>query len=248
MDPEVSFPTDWTAPRELLRALPRETTMTGRGIFTAIVGVLLLAGAIPVYMLVHGREVDRAARADALRAGGREATAEIVRLWRRGKSRTPTVAYAFTADGARFQGDSSVPAKLWDGLQKAGFLPVRYLAANPAINHPAAWEEPAEPAWLTFALPVVLAGCGLVILIKVKRHADTAAAGLPTAGVVTGCFRVKGGWAVRYRFRTREGAVLKGSDQMARRLETGAAICVLYLPENPRRNQVYPMCLYRVAQ
>jgi hypothetical protein len=31
-------------------------------------------------------------------------------------------------------------------------------------------------------------------------------------------------------------------------LETGAIICVLYLPQNPRLNQLYPVSCYRVAQ
>jgi hypothetical protein len=51
----------------------------------------------------------------------------------------------------------------------------------------------------------------------------------------------------RYQFRTPDGAVLKGRDRISGRTEPGATVCVLYLPDSPKRNYIYPMTLYRVA-
>jgi len=245
MDTPVSFPESWTPPRELSRALPREVRMSGQGTFMALMAAVFLVAAIPLFLWVRNQDAQRTARVERLRTEGSEAQGEIVRLWREGKSSTPMVAYAFSADGRRFQGKSSVPGVRWDHLRKAGFLPVRFLPADPHINHPIEWEESPEPAWLPFLFPAVLVGCGIAFLAMLRRQAGLVAEGLPTPGIVTGCYRTKGGWVVRYRFRTKDGAIAKGSSQ-ARRQEKGATVCVLYLQQNPRRNMMYPACLYRV--
>jgi hypothetical protein len=70
---------------------------------------------------------------------------------------------------------------------------------------------------------------------------------MPAAGVVTKCFRIKNGWVVRYQFRMKDGTVTSGRDRRDRKLEAGAPVCVLYNSENPRRNQLYPTCMYRVV-
>jgi hypothetical protein len=249
MTPSVAFPENWTAPRELTRALPRETAMTGRALFTAVFAAMLLLSSIPVILKLRSNNQHDAARAEALRTQGREASGEIVALWRKSdKSHTPMVTYLFTANGVRLRGDSSVPGEFWEKIRKAGFLPIRYLPSDPSVNHPVAWDPPVEPAWLPFLLPALLAGLGTGLLINLRRHAEVAAEGVPAVGVVTKCFRVKGGWAVRYQFRMKDGTAGKGSSQVQRRVEIGANICVLYLPQNPRRNQMYPMCMYRVTQ
>jgi hypothetical protein len=249
MDPSVSFPENWTAPRELTRALPRETSMTGRAIAVVIMGGLFLLGSVPLFIFFRGENVRQTARAEALRTQSLQATGEIVRLWHSdNKEHTPMVTYAFTANGIRLQGDSSVPEKLWEGIRKAGFMPIRYLPSDPSINHPLAWEPSIEPAWVPFTLPVLLAGVAIGLLIHVRRQGQVAAEGVPAVGVVNRCFRVKGGWAVRYQFRMKDGAIARGSSQAGHRLEVGSAICVLYLPPNPRRNQMYPLRFYRVTQ
>jgi hypothetical protein len=219
--------------------------MKGRGIFKATMAVVLLVAAIPLYLFMQNQHAEQVARVERLRAEGHEAQGEITRLWHEGKSSTPMVGYAFSAGGVRFQGKSSVPGRLWDGIRKAGFLPVRYLPADPNTNHPAAWEESPDPAWLAFLVPAMLVGGSLAILFVLRRQAAVVAEGLPAPGIVTGCHRVKGGWMVRYRFRTKDGTVAKGSCQM-HKLEIGTTVCVLYLQQNPRRNVMYPACLYRV--
>jgi hypothetical protein len=248
MDPVISFPEGWTPPRELARALPRDVSMSGRGIFKATVAVVLMVASVPAFLFLRNHSLQQAARIERLRVEGREATGEIVRLWRSGdRSATHMVAYAFSADGRRLRGEASAPPKLWDGLRKAGFLPVRYLPSDPGVNHPAAWDESRLPVWLVLLFPAMLLGGGVVILVVLRRQATLLAEGLTAPGVVTRCLRTKDGWRVRYQFRMKDGAVAKGSAQMSRRLEAGATLCVLYLQQNPRRNQTYPVCSYRLA-
>ena len=247
MDANVSFPEHWTAPRELMRALPRETHLSGRGIFSAILGAIFFLGSLVLGIFLHNDGIREGQEAAALRADGKEATAEIYRLWHQGKGSTPMVAYRFSANGSRISGESSVPSKSWPGIQKIGFLTVRYLPSNPIVNHPTLWDPPTQPAWFPFVIPSVWAIGSIVMLVVVGRQRKVAAEGVPTVGVVTRSFRVKGGWVARYQFRTPDGAVLKGRDRITGRTDPGAAVCVLYLPDNPKRNYLYPMTLYRVA-
>jgi hypothetical protein len=245
MEPEVAFPENWKSPPELARALPRDVRLTGRGIFSAVIAVVLLVGAVPLFLFLRGQDQQRVERTRLLRTEGQAAEGEIVRLWHEGKYATPMVRYAFTAGGLRIQGQSSVPKDRWDRIRIAGFLPVRYLPSNPKINHPAAWDEPSDPAWLALLCPLILAGCGLGVLWNLRRQAGVVAEGQPAPGSVTACYRIRGGWVIRYRFRTKEGAVAKGSSR-GRRQEIGATVCVLYLRDNPGRSLMYPGCLYRV--
>ena len=246
LEPTISFPENWTAPPELKRALPREVRRSTRGTLLACLAVIYMAGSLPLYVSFRNDARQQSAHTEALRTQGREASAEIVRFWHQGKSSTRMVAYAFTADGRRVRGESSVPDRFWEGLQKAGFLPIRYLPANPNINHPLAWEDYPMSAWVPYLLPVILAGGGVALLFSLRRQAQLAAEGLATPGIVTNCRRLKGGWKVGYQFRTKEGDLAKGSSRVGRALESGASLCVLYLPQDIRRNQAYPLSFYRV--
>jgi hypothetical protein len=247
LDPNVAFPENWTPPRELSRALPRETTLSGRGMFNIILGGIFLIAAIALGFWIHNDGAQQAQQTSALHAQGQEANAEITRLSREGKGSTPAVAYAFTANGVRIVGHASAPNDLWPKLQKAGFLLVRYLPSNPAVNHPAAWDPDGVPAWFPVLIPAMWAVGALILLNMLRRQAQVAAEGIPAPGVVTKCSRIKGGWSARYQFRTKDGAIVKGRDRVYSKLEPGANVCVLYLAEKPRRSYLYPLCLYRVA-
>ena len=248
MDAPVTFPENLKPPRELNRPVPRETRIAGRGILMTVIAVLLLAGSVPMFLWMRSQQMQRQSRTDTLHRDGREATAEINKLWHTGRSDTPMVGYSFGADGVWMHGESEVPKKLWPGLQRAGSIPVRYLPSNPAINHPAAWDDTGEPLWLAYVSPLFLVAGGVFLLFSLKRQGTLAAEGIPSVGIVTRCFRIKGGYSVRYQFRTKEGLVTKGSDKIMYRMPDGTQVCVLYLERNPRRSGVYPLSLYRVAQ
>ena len=248
MDPEVVFPQNWTAPWELTRSLPRQTRMTGRGVFQIVLGVVFLIASIWLAVWMQKQVNGDRAQAAQLHSEGKEATGEISQLTKGAKGDSNQVAYAFTANGVRLTGHSDVPAKWWPKIQKAGFIPIRYLPSDPKVNHPADWDQESMPAWFPLAMPamwVVVAG---VLLFKLSRQAAVASEGLPAPAVVTRCFRVKGGYAARYQFKTQDGTVAKGRDRVWRKVDPGATVCVLYMPDNPRRNYLYPLSLYVVPR
>ncbi len=248
MTPSAS-PENWTPPWELTRALPREIGMTGSGIFIAVLAIVLTLGSIPLFLIFHYANVHDKTWAAALRTEGRETAGQIVRLWQTGgKSHTRMVAYTFKVNGVSVDGDASVPRDAWNGLWTGATLPIRYVPSDTHINHPAAWEMSTMADWVPFVFPAFLAGVGVMLFTILRQQARVAAEGLPAAGVVTKCFRVKGGWAVRYEFRTKDGASARGGGQVSRSMDPGATVCVLYLADNPRRSQMYPMNFYRVTQ
>jgi hypothetical protein len=241
VDPNVSIPEGWTAPPELTGALPRETRMSeeGAGWATLVAFMMLAAMALAVWIPVA--QARQKARTEALRREGREAAGKITGLWRKSNK----VIYAFNANGVALTGEADAPRDTWDGLRIADPLAIRFLPSNPAINHPAGWE--ASSNWAPLVAPALLAVGVILILTDLRGQRRLVAEGVATAGVVTRCCRGRqGGWAIDYQFRAADGTVVTGS--RGGRLEIGAIICVLYLPQDPRKNQPYLGSCYRAVQ
>jgi len=246
MDPEVSFPEGWNAPAELTGALPRETRISEDGIWAAARAAFFLLAAFAIVLLGCKMEARKMANRAALRRDGREAIGEVTELRHRLEGMY-TVSYAFDVNGVVFTGMASAPADVGGGLRKALPLTVRFLPSNPGINQPAAWEAPVLSDWFTFAIALMPAVAGIFVLTQLRRQRQLVAEGVPTAGVVTKRSRnSKGLWCVFYQFRTEDGRVAKGSDTAC--LEIGVTTCVLYLPQEPSRNQRYLGSWYRVAR
>jgi hypothetical protein len=184
----------------------------------------------------------------ALRDDGRETVGEITRLWSAGRSLKTRVRYTFTVNGASFAGESLVPDELAASLRGSGTLPIRYLPANPAVSHPAAWEWSALLDWDSSVAPIV--GMALALFLFVTWRADRrlVAEGLPVVGEITRCAPGRGnGFSVNFDFRTQDGTITKGSGWSENRREIGERVCVLYLSRNPQKNLSYPSLNYRVA-
>jgi hypothetical protein len=191
----------------------------------------------------------------ALRLGGSDAVAAMTKLGVERPSARNIVRYSFNVHGEIFTGNAIVPNQLYSSLAQSGSIPIRYLPADPTVNHPAAWEWSAllnlesfysvlllVTAAMLFQLP------GRMLLMRMERR--VVAEGAPAVASITRCFPLyrAGGFQVEYEFRAEDGRVTKGSGWYESSQESCASICVLYLPQNPQRNQPYPSRNYRVAQ
>jgi hypothetical protein len=228
----------------------------------ALVAQIFLALAVATGLWGGINVVQEVQHKAALRRDNGETVGEITRT-RKGKT-TDVVYYAFTVDGRSYVGGAEVPTDLRYDLRGSKFLPIRYLPANPDVNHPAAWEwslifwRPqnsdlihlpgfsSELEWLLG--PLIFGPIGLVFLVGLHRERKLIAEGAPAIAVVTKCSRgTRGRFLVEYEFHTEEWRVMTGRCSDSRK-EIGASFCVLYLAQNPRRNMTYPSSDYRVVQ
>lgn len=191
----------------------------------------------------------------ALRLGGSEAVAAITKLGVERPSARDVVRYSFNVHAEIFTGNAIVPYQLYSTLAESGSLPIRYLPADPTVNHPAAWEwsglldlESFYSVLLLVTAAMLFQLPGRILLMRMERR--VVAEGTPAVASITQCVPLyrAGGFQVKYEFHTEDGSVTKGSGWYGSSQESGANICVLYLPQNPQRNQPYPSRNYRVAR
>jgi hypothetical protein len=104
------------------------------------------------------------------------------------------------------------------------------------------------PVWVGPLVSAFSAALGALFIVLLRRQRGLLTEGLPAPGIVTSTFQTKNGRMVRYRFRQRNGSILKGSGQARRRgVAVGDLITVVYHPDSPRRNAPYPFDMYRVG-
>ena len=246
MDFDSQGPDAATIPSELLRKAPRRTRVTGNGLALSLGGAFILllalwAGASSVLSTVRQAQLRT-----ALRSGSVEATGWKEKLLHGSRGQDELLRYSFAVDGQRYTGEARVPMKHLQAVASSEVVQVRYLPANPAVNHPADWEW--SPQWGAVVFLPLIAGLGVLLLVAVRADRQLAANGRPVLAAVTQCSpNAKGGYIVKYEFRAEDGTEVHGSGWTQSARDAGAKICVLYLPGNPTRNQVYPGQLVRAA-
>jgi hypothetical protein len=226
--------------------VPRRTRPEGTGIAMSIAALFILvwASSWAVSTVVDVRQQVR--RRSALRGNGSVVTGWKEHLLPR-RGRDEKLRYSFTVSGERYTGEAGVPRDNLIAVIHSPALGIRYLPANPSVNHPADWEWSPEwgqmfPLSLTFLM-------GGVLFAAVLMEMQLVANGTAASAVVTECTENgKGGFKVSYEFRTEDGTEVQGRGWSASDQDVGDRICVLYLPRNPKRNQPYPGQLVRVVE
>jgi hypothetical protein len=254
---------DARIPSELAGPLPRKVRATGGGAYLIFVATIFLVFAIAAGLWAVINTIQQATHREALRSNSSIAAGTVTNI-RRGKSMV-VVFYTFNVNGRPYVGKADAPWRLENEVERSfNALPVRYVPANPGVNHPATWEWSLfywiplstdlihlpdfsrEFNWLVAAL---MSGVFGILLFKgVRAQRMLLVEGTPVLGVVTMCTRgSRGSYSIEYEFRTESGNMTKGRSS-ADRQEVGANICVLYSRSNPRRSQLYPSANYRIAE
>ena len=248
MDPNFNSINEAPVPKELSGPLPRKLRASGNGRQMAIVARIFLVLALIAVLWASVTTFQQLREREALRRGGRETTGEIARLWSPGRGTHTKVRYSFTVNGILYTGEAQVPDRYIRSLRQSSVLSTRYLAANPAVNNPSDWEWSVFQKSNSFVAAVLMLVFGIVLFMPLQGERKLSAYGAPVNGMVTNCsMRGRGGFLAKYEFRTQNGAVMRGSGWSPNSLETGASICVLYMPQNPSQNQPYPSPNYRVV-
>lgn len=237
----------WTPPDSLGYSSLRPVRLTGQGRALILVTVALVIGAVVLGVFLGGVARRLTDEQRLLRTEGIPADATVTRAWiDAGKERQHWIAYRFEYAGRGYTHRVETPRKIWRGLSKGATVPVRFVPTQPSINHPIAWDAPAFPLWLAGLLAGTLAALSLLLPIPVRRQTRLLAEGRPAPGRVTGFKKTDKAIQVQYEFRLLSGAIAKGKTNASKPPLEGSPLCVLYDPENPRRNALYPLSLVRL--
>ena len=245
-----SNPTKWQPPDGLGYSSLRPVRLTTQGIAVTVAGMMFLLGG-PVLSYVVASQIQREQRReDLLTRQGVETTAVITRVWRTGgEDDRHMVSYRFTADQREWTGEVSAPRRIWTGLHGGASLPILYVPGQPRVNHPAQWPSSHAPNWLPWLLLGIFSGPAFLIWGFIRRQERLLSEGRPAPGVITRLKRTDKQAVAYYDFTLLSGQVMKGKSSAGRRAPgVGSQVCVLYSPDNPRRNAIYPLQLVKLER
>ncbi|MCU1233288.1 MAG: hypothetical protein JWP63_1255 [Candidatus Solibacter sp.] len=237
---------NWKPPDRLGYSSLRPVSLTKSGIF-----MMVLTGILVVGGFAAGIFLARAARLEAQRQRlldqqGITTEATVTRVWRTSdKSNQPRVAYRYQFEGSIYTGSVNAPRDLWRGLKVGSRLIVRFVPSQPSISHPVDWQRRDTPVWLPYLVAAMLAGIGVIPVWRLAFEMRLLAEGRPAAGRVTAIRNAKGP-VVHYEFELPNGTKLKGRARVSKAPPPGETVCILYDPERPKRNALYPMSLVKL--
>ena len=240
----------WAPPDGLNRPGPRPVRLTTRGKLFVVLGTIFLIAGVGFGLMMEGQVRRDAERERLLRERGANATGTVLSAWLSSdENRTPMVAYQFPANGTEWGGQSSLEKEIWRKTIVGGAIAIRYLPEDPRVNRPTAGaESPMQPwvPWLAgflFMLPAVM------FRWMIRREKRLLAEGSPVAGVVTRVARRKK-LTVYYDFQLPTGEEMHGRSSVGAGFapQTGERVCVLYDPDHPRRNAIYPLETVRLGE
>ncbi len=247
----------WVPPPGLDRSWPRECRLTGAGKFLVILTVLMALGA-PTAGVGLGMLATREAReARLMQTEGHVTEGRVTRLWRsRDKDRQPYVSYEFYAGGRVFERDASLPLSVWRGLKVGNSLPIRYLPADPEINHPEGHARGPLPLWVPFLVAAAMAAGSFFMTWPLRRQKYLLAYGRVAPARITSHGRKMRtqhgselGQQFFFEFPQLSGAMVKGKAGPSKKPPAiGTVVPVLYDPDNPRRNAPYPLSLCKIER
>jgi hypothetical protein len=240
---------NWTPPDGLGYSSLRPVRLTGSGIVLLVMAGAMLLGAVAAGIGLGTTAKRQAKDHRLLQEQGVNTDARITRLWRSGdKNQQHLVSYRFTVQEREYVARKGVPSRIWQTLRAGSTLPVRFLPSNPKVNHPTEWDDTPMPNWVPYLVSGELAVIAVVLAILLRKQVRLLTEGRPAPGIVTGHRRTKNGTVIRYEFQLMNGATAKGRGQSRRPPAIGSPVCVLYDPENPRRNAPYPLCLVKLTK
>ena len=252
-DGEMAFQSNqvtWQLPEGLSNSRLRLVRLSGRGIVLAcLVGIFVVCASTigPITFRAIRGKIERYR---LLQQQGVSATGTVSKVWKESdKDETPMVSYGFTAAGGEFIGQSAMRSEAWRGLKPGDPLAVRYLPSRPEVNQPGAGVAEPPPAWLAWLLPVMFVWPPIMLWFMIRGQWRLLADGVPVQAVVTRIKRSKKANA-HYEFKIPAGEAVKGRSlvSIGNVPEVGAKVCVLYNPDNPRKNSIYPMGMVKLQR
>jgi len=239
----------WKAPDGLGYSGLRPVRLSGAGYALSVLAAFFVIGGLVLGVFLWNQSRRQSTETLRLRNEGVLAQATVVRLWKSGdKDNTPWVSYRFEVDGQVVTGSTQAPRKKWSAMHTGDTIPVRYLPANPAINHPEGWTRHVTPVLVVVLVPAMFMGFAVLFGVILTRQSRLLSEGRPAPGVVVKVRRTDKAVTISYEFRVMSGATRKGRSSLSGKNVPGegSVVCVIYDPDNPRRNGLYPFSLVRL--
>ena len=247
-------PETWQAPAELQTSTPRQVELTRTGKTTAVLAVLLATSAIVLTGWMTNQAETDAARwkvwqADATPVQGR---VTHMRQTSSGKNTVYRVEYSYRVGDLTYGGAGNVRQQEWKYLREGDTLSVFYRQTEPGQSWISGHEPKGMPWWTGPLTGTAMLLAPVLLMWNLRRQRRLLEEGWPTNATVTRVVRVQQKGAVTYRvdytFQTANGESVIGRSQVREIVPIeGSEATVLYLPDNARRNAVYPLCLVRVS-
>ena len=172
--------------------------------------------------------------------------AVISRVWRGGgKEHEPRVSYRFENSGGVYSRSVQAPQKLWQGMKVGQSLRVRYVPSQPTISHPVDWPPSGLPVWFPYVMTATMAFTAAPLWWLLARQIRLLSEGQAAPGRITAIRRGKGVVAI-YEFELPNGTTIKGRSNVRNTPAVGSQVCILYDPDHPKRNAVYPLPFVRL--
>ena len=250
MDPSDSAGVASTAPSELIGPVPRKVRLSdGDAPYLVLIVLLFFVGG-GLWLGWKGYDdVQQFKHRALLRSSGRVVIGEVTGF-SFGRYTPMSVVYRFAVNGDGYSGKALEPEKpgLGTSFDKGDKIPVRFLPSDPSINHPDAWEWSANIGRWFVGFQIFFWSLGAWALLFLLRDRRLARNGSVATAVVTECRPDDRRFRVEYRFRTADGVEMKGHSDSPDEYGVGATIWVLYLPQRPQRNNMYPLPLFDVVE
>jgi hypothetical protein len=229
-------------PLELAGLPPRKVTpdFGGDARFLVPMSVLLFVGGWFLLGWLCLGDVEQFQQRAELRSDGR-----IVA----GTATEPTRGYTnyrFSIHGRLYLGKAGEPLFNPPLIHPTDQILVRYLPSNPNINHPDSWEWSVYVGLESIALTGFFWIIGVAGLVALWRERKLARNGKVAAGRVIRCYRKDRLFQVDYEFYTEYGGLRQGHCSRVDQFEVGSKVWILYLSQQPRRNDLYPLCLFEI--
>lgn len=240
----------WSPPEALRSTRPREIRLTGSGKFLRFFSIFLAVGSIALGIVLYLKaSVDLAQREDLVRRGI-SSSARITRHWKTGGKDTRFwIAYAYPHEGQEYQGRIQLGRKDWTSLTQDSSIPIRFLPEDPDVHYLPGREGQLLPLWVSFLIAPILLAIGWLVHQPLTSQARLLREGRPAPAVVKEHKKVKGGQETHYTFLLLNRAAAEGKmDASKDPPPLGSVLCVLYEPDRPQHNQVYPLSLVRTAR
>jgi hypothetical protein len=243
-------------PPELQRSLPREVSLTGSGIASAVLAALMTLGAFiagPVLFVTGQRQAVRFA---AERADSVTATATVTNVRRiPGKDDRWRVYYAFQIGEDHYNDSANLQHSAARQFHAGSVVNIQYVQSDPNRS----WIVGHEPKPIPVFVPIIISASlllgGGLLFWGVQRQRGMLERGRAAIGRVTTTrwrrrHNRRTTFYVYYEFTTYSGAVQKGrgSGTKQQAPAAGSEIVVLYDMDNPKRTAWYPLPMVRVRE